>query len=193
MSSINHFRQNRAVHLARRDGYFEAVLAAFKLPLSGAEGDAEESAYRDVLFLLRVARLHARFCVRSREASRADEEFARFVALLTGSVKAVLAMLELRNLVLKDRSFNFLGSNQATLGLQAEEYQRRAAELVRALRSTLELAEESFAVLKVENEASLEASERERYERARAHVAELMERGQHRYPIAPSLGKLGSG
>ena len=190
MSSINHFKQNRAVHLARRDGYFEAAVAAVRQAPSG--GEEEESFYGEVLFLLRVARLHARFCVRSREASGADEEFARFVALLAGSVKAVLSMLELRNSVVKDRSFNFLGSNQATLGLQAEEYQRRAAELVRALRSTLELAEESFAVLKVENEASLETSERERYDRARAHVAELMERGQHRYPIAPSLGKLGS-
>ena len=190
MSSINHFKQNRAVHLARRDGYFEAAVAAVRQAPSG--GEAEESFYGEVLFLLRVARLHARFCVRSREASGADEEFARFVALLAGSVKAVLSMLELRNAVVKDRSFNFLGSNQATLGLQAEEYQRRAAELVRALRSTLELAEESFAVLKVENEASLEASERERYDRARAHVAELMDRGQHRYPIAPSLGKMGS-
>jgi hypothetical protein len=143
-----------------------------------------------VLFLLRVARLHARFSVRSQDVSEADEQFARFVELLMGSVKAILSMLDLRKLILKDRSFSFLGSNQATIGLQAEEYRRRAIELVRALLSTLALAEGSYESLKQENAASLDESGRKRYGRAQGYVRELMERDQHRYAIAPSLGRI---
>jgi hypothetical protein len=30
MTSINHFKQNRPVHLARRDAYFEAAVDALK-------------------------------------------------------------------------------------------------------------------------------------------------------------------
>ena len=190
MTSINHFKQNRPVHLARRDAYFEAAVDALKKGAHPSNAVLEEACYTEVLFLLRVARLHARFSVRSPHVSEADEQFARFVDLLTGSVKAILSMLDLRKLILKDRSFSFLGSNQATIGLQAEEYQRRAIELVWALLSTLALAEDSFASLKQENAASLDEGGRKRYSRAQAHVAELMERDQHRYAIAPSLGRI---
>ena len=190
MTSINHFKQNRPVHLARRDAYFEAAVDALKQGAHPSNAVLEEACYTEVLFLLRVARLHARFSVRSQDVSEADEQFARFVELLMGSVKAILSMLDLRKLILKDRSFSFLGSNQATIGLQAEEYRRRAIELVRALLSTLALAEGSYESLKQENAASLDESGRKRYGRAQGHVRELMERGQHRYAIAPSLGRI---
>ena len=190
VSSINHFKQNRPVHLARRDAYFEAAVDALKKGAHPSSTVMEEACYTETLFLLRVARLHARFSVRSPDVSEADEQFARFVELLTRSVKAILSMLDLRELILKDQSFSFLGSNQATIGLQAEEYQRRAVELVRALLSTLALAEDSFESLKQKNAASLDKGGHERYTRARVHVAELMKREQHRYAIAPSLGRV---
>ena len=190
MASINHFKQNHPVHLARRDAYFEAAVHALRKGAHPSSTVLEEGCYTETLFLLRVARLHARFSVRSPDVSEADEQFAHFVDLLTGSVKAILSMLDLRKMILEDQSFSFLGSNQATIGLQAEEYQRRAVELVRALLSTLALAEDSFESLKQKNTSSLDEGGRERYSRAQAHVAELMKREQHRYAIAPSLGRI---
>ncbi|HBO87368.1 MAG TPA: hypothetical protein DD620_01270 [Verrucomicrobia bacterium] len=190
MASINHFKQNHPVHLARRDAYFEAAVHALRKGAHPSSTVLEEGCYTETLFLLRVARLHARFSVRSPDVSEADEQFAHFVDLLTGSVKAILSMLDLRKMILKEQSFSFLGSNQATIGLQAEEYQRRAVELVRALLSTLALAEDSFESLKQKNTSSLDEGGRERYSRAQAHVAELMKREQHRYAIAPSLGRI---
>ena len=44
-------------------------------------------------------------------------------------------------------------------------------------------------MLKQKNAASLDKGGHERYMRARSHAAELMKCEQHRYAIAPSLGR----
>ncbi len=190
MVSINHFIQNRPVHLARRDVYYQAAVKELKRQKLEDEPLSIE-AYSKILFLLKVARMHAKFGVRTPGENEDDEKFARFIALLTANAKAVLSMLELRELALQDDSFSFLGTNQATIGLQAEEYQRRAKDIMGSLLSTLELADTTFEQLRANNADVLSDEELSRYRKTYEHVEELMNNDDHRYALAPSLGKLG--
>lgn len=190
MSSINHFIQNRPVHLARRDAYYQEAVSVLKNKQNQTTAMLSVSFYDEILFLLKVARLHSRFCIRTLGENENDEQFANFVDLLAGNTKAVLSMLQLRDLVARNSSFDFLGTNKATVGLHAEEYQRRANDTITALMATLNLAERTFINLKEKNADSLDKEEKSRYNKAYDHVKILIKKRKHYYTIAPSLGKL---
>lgn len=190
---INHFEQNRPVHLARRDVYFEH---AAKL-ISGEQQQAFISEthveeYEEILFLLRVARQHAKFSIRESGKNEKDEEFGRFINLLAGNVKAVLAMINLRHTVESSGGsfLGFLGANQASVGLHAEEYQRRANDIVRSINNTLKLAEEPFDQLKTENTEALSKDEQNRYHKAREHFSVLVKDRKNSFRIAPGARKI---
>ena len=190
MSSINHFIQNRPVHLARRDAYYQEAVSVLMNKHNQSSVMLSIDFYDEVLFLLKVARLHSRFCVRTPGENENDEQFANFVDLLAGNTKAVLAMLQLRDLVARNSSFDFLGTNKATVGLHAEEYQRRANDIIAALMATLNLAERTFMNLKENNARSLDDEEVTRYDKAYEHVKILIRNSEHYYALAPSLSNL---
>ncbi len=176
MNPINHFELNRPIHLARRDVYFERAveLISSQHEIHGVDLQVED--YEEILFLLRTARQHARFSIRNADQNEIDEQFSRFINLLAGNVKAVLSMINLKGMIenAQGSSFSFLGVNQASAGLQAEEYQRRANDIVRSMQNTLKLAQEPFVSLKtVSREASTD-EENARYEKARDHFTELL-------------------
>lgn len=133
--------------------------------------------YEEILFMLRTARQHARFSIRDAGKNDNDEQFSLFINLLAGNVKAVLSMINLKGMVetSKGSSFSFLGVNQASAGLQAEEYQRRANDIVRSMMNTLKLAEEPFESLKQENRETATKEDNLRYLKAREHFLELVQ------------------
>lgn len=191
MKAIDHFEQNRPVHLARRDVYFERAAELISAQQQTFSSEIKIGDYEEILFLLRVARQHARFSIRDTGKNEDDEQFGRFINLLAGNVKAVLSMMNLKHTVESDDSFfSFLGTNQASVALQAEEYQRRANDIVRSIHNTLKLAEEPFEQLKVDNAAAASDNEQERYDKARGHFMHLVKKGRHRYDIAPSPRKI---
>ena len=177
MNPINHFEQNRPVHLARRDVYFEK---AAKLISKRLQRDLvlelNTDDYEEILFMLRTARQHAKFAIRNTEKNEHDRQFTLFINLLAGNVKAVLSMINLKGMVESSQgsSYSFLGANQASAGLQAEEYQRRATDIVHSIHNTINLAEEPFEKLKAENRVTSTEEENERYEKARNHFTELI-------------------
>jgi len=191
VKAINHFEQNRPVHLARRDVYFEMAVEQ----IAGRQELCAEilaDDYENILFMLRVARQHARFSIRESGKNEMDEQFCYFINLLAGNVKAILSMLNLRNMVERSEGsfFSFLGANEASVALQSEEYQRRANDIVRSIHNTVKLAEEPFQQLKVENALAATEEEQHRYEKARTHFTKLVEEGRHRYKIARSYRKI---
>ncbi len=192
VKAIDHFEQNRPVHLARRDVYFEQAAALISAQQQAFTPEINIDEYEEILFLLRVARQHGRFSIRNSGKNEKDEQFCRFINLLAGNVKAVLSLLNLKNMVENSKGsfFSFLGANQASVALQAEEYQRRASDIVRSIHNTLQLAEEPFEQLKVDNAASATDEELDRYTRAREHFALQINEGKHRYTIAPSPRKI---
>ncbi len=191
MKAIDHFEQNRPVHLARRDIYFERAASLISAQQQSFTPEINVDDYEEILFLLRVARQHGRFSIRDSGKNEKDEQFCRFINLLAGNVKAVLSLLNLKRMV-EDTSesfFSFLGANQASIALQAEEYQRRANDIVRSIHKTLQLAEEPFEQLKVDNAASASDEELDRYTKARKHFTKQIKDGKHRYKIAPGPHK----
>ena len=187
MKTIDHFQQNRPVHLARRDVYFECAAKLIHEGQQQFTPEIDMKLYEEILFLLRVARRHGGFAIRESGRNEKDEQFVRFINLLAGNVKAVLSMMNLKKMVdNSEGSFlSFLGANQASIALQAEEYQRRANDILRALRDTLKLAEDAFGQLKATNAESMGDDERTRYATAREHFTELVRSERHRYKIAP--------
>jgi hypothetical protein len=191
VKAINHFEQNRPVHLARRDVYFERAAELIFAQQHAFTPEIKIEEYEEILFLLRVARQHARFSIRGERKNEKDEQFGLFINLLAGNVKAILSMLNLKGMVEgSDGSFSsFLCANHATMALQAEEYQRRANDIVRSIHNTLRLAEEPFRNLKDEHAASADKEDMERYGKAREHFTALVKEGRHRYKISPSMRK----
>jgi hypothetical protein len=186
VKTINHFQQNRPVHLARRDVYFESAAKLIYKQQINYSPDICMNEYEEILFFLRVARQQAQFSIRETGRNGADEQFGRFINLLAGNAKAVLSMMKLKETVEStEGSFiSFLGANQASVALQAEEYQRRANDIIRSLHNTLKLAEDPFELLKIENSDSSTDEERQRYSKARTHFDQLVKEGRHRYKVA---------
>lgn len=186
MKAINHFEQNRPVHLARRDVFFEHAVELLLEPDGSSTAELDLAKFEEILFLLRISRRHAGFSIRETGKNAKDELFERLIILLTGNVKAVLSMLNLKAVVTSSDGsfFSFLGANQASVALQAEEYERRANDIARSILNTLRLAEEPFAQLKNDYVTSTAPENLERYEKARAHFAEGLRRGDH-LPLPP--------
>ncbi len=189
MSRINHFELNRPVHLARRDVYFEKAAE-----LIAAQGHVERlriEVYEEILFMLRTSRQHARFSIRNAGKNENDEQFSRFLNLLAGNVKAVLSMINLKGMVenTQGSSFSFLGVNQASAGLQAEEYQRRANDIIRSIQNTLKLAQEPFENLKTENREMATDEENARYIKARKHFSQLVHKKPYIRKIPSTIRK----
>ena len=176
MNPINHFELNRPVHLARRDVYYgKAVeLISCQQPLHGQALSIQD--YEHILFMLRIARQHAEFSIRKEGIAGHDEQFSLFINLLVGNVKAVLSMMNLKGMVENSQgsSFSFLGVNQASAGWQAEEYQRRANDIILSIQNTLKLAQEPFENLKAENRETSTDEENARYNQAREHYLKLV-------------------
>lgn len=192
MRTIDHFAQNRPVHLARRDVYFEKASELIFAQEHAFTPDIRREEYEEILFLLKVARLHARFSIRAAGKNEKDEQLCLFIDLLAGNVKAILSMLNLKEMVEKsDGSLSgFLSGNQASIALQAEEYQRRANDIVRSIHNTLRLANEPFRQLKEEQAAAAGPEETDRYKKAHDHFSDLIKKGRYRYFIAPGLRKI---
>jgi hypothetical protein len=164
------------VHLALRDVYYER---AVELLSSRRESCVQASCikvYEEILFLLRIARRHAKFAIREDGKNERDELFCGFMSVLSGNVKAVLSMLNLKSSVEHAEGF-FLSSgeaNHASVVLQAEEYMRRASDVLRCVRNTLDLARGAYEDLKKSNIDQFSNEERERYEKACRHYRELI-------------------
>ena len=173
MEKINHFEKNRPVHLAVRDVHFEHAIEL--LAASRDERDhllMDVGRYERILHMLRVAREHARFAARHK---RRDEQFYDFIMMMSGNVKAVLSMLNLKYAVERMDGFLELDDHH-TVALQSEEYEHRACGIVQCLLDTLDLAGRAYRDLKALNWDHFDESERSRYEKASAHYALLLEK-----------------
>ncbi|MEN7973152.1 MAG: hypothetical protein ABFR47_04885 [Verrucomicrobiota bacterium] len=177
MEATSHFNQNRPVHLALRDVHYERATSLLKDPCHMAIRELDAANYEEILFLLRTAREHCWSAIRDNGKNENDGQFCKFINMLAGNVKAVLAMLNLKNSVEADDGFffSFLEANRASVALQAEEHERRARDIIRSLLSMLELADNAFEGLKQANYDAFSGSERERYKMAAAHHRELIE------------------
>lgn len=180
MDTINHFEQNRPVHLARRDVYYETAAALLCSPFEKPMLHERIDHFEEVLFALRTARRHAKFAIRADGGSGKNHEFYQHIALMVGNVKAVLSMLNQKLSVENAEGFffSFLGVNHASVVLQAEEYERRAKDIINCIHNTCELSKEPYEQLKASYKQSSTLHEQARYQTAREHFQQLVLREQ---------------
>lgn len=176
MKAINHFEQNRSIHLALRDVYYERAIELLSDVKHASAQALSAGDYEEILFILRRARKHGSFAVRNNERNVKDGQFSKFINMLAGNVKAVLSMLNLKDSVeAKDGFFfSFLEINQASVALQAEEYERRARDILRCMLKTLEISNVAFEELKRVNYEDFTTYEREQYDKATTHYKGLI-------------------
>jgi hypothetical protein len=177
VKTINHFEQNRPVHLALRDVYYDRAATLLKDPRHIAMQELVAADFEEILFLLRTARNHSFLAVRDNGKNEKDDQFCKFINMLAGNMKSVLSMLSLKHTVEVEGGFffSFLEANHASVALQAEEHERRARDIICCVLNTLELASAAFEGLKKANYDAFSESECERYEKAAAHHRELIE------------------
>lgn len=178
MKATDHFEQNRPVHLALRDVYYKRATTLLKDPQRSLTTQEPSPAdYEEILFMLRTARDHGALAVRDNGKNEKDDQFCKFINMLAGNVKAVLSMLNLKHSVEVEGGFffSFLEANRASVALQAEEYGRRARDIIRCVLDTLELASRAFEGLRKANYDAFNEFERGRYDKAAAHHEHLIE------------------
>lgn len=160
-----------------RDIYYDRAAFLLKDPGHMAKQQLVAADYEEILFLLRTAREHGFLAVRDGGKNERDDQFCKFINMLVGNVKAVLSMLNLKHSVEVEGGFfsSFLEANHASVALQAEEYERRARDIIRCMLNTLELAHAAFEGLKQANYDTFSEFERERYDKATAHHTTLIE------------------
>ena len=187
MKTIDHFEQNRPIHLALRDTYYEHAIQLLKDPRHMAARELLEGDYEEILFMLRTSREHGRSAVRGNGKNEKDGQFFKFINMLAGNVKAVLSMLNLKHSIEANDSFffSFLEVNQASVALQAEEYERRARDIIRSIHSTLKLAADAYERLSEADYEAFNDFERDRYDKAMAYHKERIK--QH--PDLPQYKK----
>jgi hypothetical protein len=175
VGTINHFKQNRPVHLALRDVYYEQANKLLSSHDPRAVQPLNAAEYEEILSILRTARKHGYFAARDNEK---DGQFCDFINMLAGNVKAILSMLNLKHSVeAKDGFFfAFLDVNRASVALQAEEYERRARDIICCLLNTLDIAEEAYSELKQNDLDALGPTEKPRYDKAAEHHRELIQK-----------------
>lgn len=174
---INHFEQNRPVHLALRDVYYDRAATLLKEPRHKSMQELKASDYEEILFLLRTSRDHGFLAVRDNGKNEKDDQFCKFINMLAGNMKSVLSMLSLKHTVEAEGGFffSFLEANRASVALQAEEYERRARDIICCVLKTLELASAAFESLKKANYEAFSELERGRYDKAAVHHQGLIE------------------
>ena len=174
MEAINHFEKNRPVHLAIRDVHFEQ---AMHLLASSRETEGKRSLdmqkYEQILFLLRNAREHGYY---ASQKNQRDRQFFEFITMMSGNVKAVLSMLNLKRAVANMDGFLEMGDH-TSVALQAEEYEQRARGIVSCLLGTLDVANNAYKELKVTNQDSFNEEEKGRYKKAKKHYKSLLSKG----------------
>lgn len=177
VKTINHFEQNRPVHLALRDVYYDRAAALLKDPRHMAMQELVAADFEEILFLLRTARDHSFLAVRDNGKNEKDDQFRKFINMMAGNIKAVLSMLSLKHTVEAEGGFffSFLEANSASVALLAEEYERRARDIICCVLNTLDLASAAFESLKKANYEALSELERDRYDKAAAHHQDLIE------------------
>jgi hypothetical protein len=162
------------MHLALRDVHYERALQLLGAKEHVGMQALDENDFEAILFQLRTARDHGRFAVRDGGRHEKDQQFSLFINMLAGNVNAALSMLNLKQSVEAEDGFffSFLEINHASVALQAEEYERRARDIIRSMHSTLALANQSYNELKEANREAFSEFERTRYDKAAAHGKE---------------------
>lgn len=161
--------QNRPVHLARRDAFFECAVEVLYSPRTpGNDLTSRLAQVEQVLTLMRRAEKHGYLTAHSPNASERERDFLHFLELIAQNVQSAHAMMLNQMHLGEEESFlrNFLSTDNDAYTLPAMDYGRRAEDILQGLWHVLRLALAPYRTLQRENLNNLDGSSHDRYQRA---------------------------
>jgi hypothetical protein len=163
-----HFDINRAIHLARRDVFFERAVELLYTPFDKLTTAERIRHIEAILSMLKTAERHAFFAIQASSTVAQESDFLRFMKLISDNVQSAHAMLEHQLHLEAEESFlcQFLSATPEQCVLPAMHYQRRAEDILQGLWNVLQLAHSAYRSLQQENLDKLADEERARYRQA---------------------------
>ena len=161
--------QNRPVHIAGRDAYYEQAVKLLQGDLMNYEVRDRLEKCRAITSLLHLAHEHSDFALRGMQPGREEKLFVQFLALLLDSAQSLQVMTNHENLLMSDREVlrEFLSSNAEMLDRSAAEHRQLAHNLLKETIQLIQMAADAFTKLKEKSLAELENDTvRARYKRA---------------------------
>jgi len=182
--TANDFNLNRPIHLARRDVYFERAVELLYMPTQEFDTKGRIEHVEKVIALLKTAQFHAFFATKSAGTTPHEQEFLRFVNLISHNVQSAHAMMQHQTHLEHEEGFlcQFLSATPEECALPALHYRRRADDILQGVWHLLRLAHRPYRELQKQNSEALAEAEQARYRKAynsfRAEVTE-------RFPAGP--------
>lgn len=164
----NDFHLNRPIHLARRDVYFERAVELLYRPLQEMGTEERLGHVERVLGLLNTATVHATFAAKSGEGPDAEQDFLRFLNLITHNVQSAHAMMQHQSHLEREEGFlcHFLKATPEECALPALHYRRRADDILQGVWHLLRLAHQSYHQLQKRTTDQLAEEDAHRYRKA---------------------------
>ena len=159
---------NRPVHLARRDGFFEQAVELTRCPLETMETERSLKEIDLILMLFDEAEAHARKAQRGITTPPHEQEFLRFLKLMSENVRALRATLLNQAHFEKEESFlcRFMNCGTDACKSPAMAFHTHASDSLQGLRHILHLALAQYKNLKQDNLIALSRSDQTRYHKA---------------------------
>lgn len=185
--TANDFNLNRPIHLARRDVYFERAVELLYLPIQELDTNARILHIDQVLALLKTAQFHAFFATKSAGTTGSEQDFLRFLNLISHNVQSAHAMMQHQTHLEHEEGFlcQFLSASPEECALPALHYRRRADDILQGVWHLLRLAHRPYRELQRGNVDTLQPAEQARYRKAyQSFRSEVMERFASASPVA---------
>lgn len=178
---------NRPVHLARRDAFFARALDLLCIPFHQIDLQQRLQNVTGVLACLNMSRKHTFFAAQFPSALPKEQDFLHFLDLKIENVDSLAAMLQHQAHLEAESNFlsSFMGITREESLLPAFHYQRRAEDILQGLWHLISQAQSAYQNLRKDCIESLDASERERYERALRHFEQEAREKHHGPAHAP--------
>jgi hypothetical protein len=166
--SVAPYHPNRAVHLARRDAFFERAMDLLCQPVEALGTEARAVHIRHVHDALRKAHDHAAFALKGTTPLQQELDFVRFLELKARNTESALAMLQHQLEFEKEEGFlsKFLAACREETMLPAQQYRRRAEDILQGMWHLVRRAQSNYTALSRLNQDALPADQKGRYRRA---------------------------
>jgi hypothetical protein len=166
--TTNDFNLNRPIHLARRDVHFERAVELLYMPIHELDTNARIRHVEKVLSLLKTSQHHAFLATKSAGTTQAEQDFLRFLNLISHNVQSAHAMMQHQTHLEGEEGFlcQFLSASQEECALPALHYRRRADDILQGVWHLLRLAHRPYRELQHGNSSQLSPQELARYRRA---------------------------
>lgn len=166
--TTNDFNLNRPIHLARRDVHFERAVELLYMPIQELDTAARIRHVEKILSLLKSAQHHAFLATKSAGTTRAEQDFLRFLNLISNNVQSAHSMMLHQTHLEGEEGFlcQFLSASPDECALPALHYRRRADDILQGVWHLMRLAHRPYRDLQRANTQALSEEELARYRRA---------------------------